>query len=296
MIESADDIIDTPAGSADAVDQLRSTAERLAGGLNLLRWAVIALLANQILNHLALVAVTWLRSRAAGDDPQSTAGAWILLAVGMVHWLVWPLALLGFLKAVRAVGARVARILIGATIVCFTLNFVSVQLHDFAAFLRDGYAVEFMTESQVFWYAVGAIMALLELAAIFACAHFARLANDVFSGGLIRRGHVSGLLWTGVALLVLSLGAWTVWLLVGQDPAEAADPAADSVSSMVVGSAIVILLVAWQCWLLVELWLARRWLMLFIRYDRCPRCGCQVLPVEGCPKCGLGRGAARGVP
>jgi hypothetical protein len=289
MIESADDSIDTPARSADAVDQLRSTAERLAGGLNLLRWALIALLASRILNHLALVAVTLLRFRAAGDEPQSTAGAWILVAVGMVHWLAWPLALLGFLKAVRAIGARVARILIAATIVCFVMELVSVPLHDFAAFLRDGYAVEFMPESQVFWFAVGAIMALLDLAALFACARLVYAANKAFAGGVIPRGHVSGLLWTGVVLLVLGMGSWAVWLLVGQDPGEVTDPAADSVLFMVVGSAIVILLVAWQCWLLVEVWLARRRLMLFIRYDRCPRCGCQVLPVEGCPRCGLGR-------
>jgi hypothetical protein len=289
MSAPAEDSITAPRTSTQELDQLRSTALRLASGLNLLRCALILLLAGWVLDHLAwkVVSFLWFHRESAHGD--LAGSAWIILAGGMVQWPVWPLALLGFLKLRQAVGARIAPLVVAATIACFVLKLVSVPLHDVAAFLRLRHAVEIMPESEVFWYAESVITTLLELAALFMCARLAHAANEVFGGGVIRRSHVSGLLWTGVGLVALTTGSWIAWQYIGPDPSEAVDPEADSLIYLAVWSVPFFLFVVWQCWLLVAAWLARRRLMLFIRYDRCPRCGCQVLSVEGCPKCGLGR-------
>jgi len=297
MIESADDIIDTPARSADAVDQLRSTAERLAGGLNLLRWAMIICLAGELIGF----AGNWLLDMTM--SPGRSGWVWGRFAFSVTGWAVWPLALMGMLRILRARDWSLPRWLVIAIVFYFAAACAWAPIRPVWVLVASiGIGDGVLSFIRPWVTAAGLILSLVCFAVLFAGYHLARAVDEHFNRSLISDRRRRWLLWSGFVLHSLGLLWWVAWLVWGAARSlyVASDHQYDLYLVLVTAQWLTAGLpfYAWLVWLLIEAVRIGRKLKRFVKLNRCPNCGYDLREriTEGCPECGWGRGPARGVP
>lgn len=299
MIESADDSIDTPAGSADAVDQLRSTAERLAGGLNLLRWAMIVCLAS----GLIMIAGSMLMARTL--NPGGRGWAWAELCLSAAKWPVWPLAFLGLQRILRARDWATPRWLVIIMLVYFAALCVWTPSAPVRTFLwRLGVPYGGIPLPGPLLMAIGTLLSLAYFAVLFAAYHLVGVVDVFFDRSLISVRRRRWLLWPGVVLHGLAVIWWLLWLWLTYDESSplygSPERQVDVRFILLTAQRLMVGLpfFAWLIWLLVEAVRIGRKLKHFVKLNRCPNCGYDLREriAEGCPECGWGRGPARGVP
>jgi hypothetical protein len=129
MTGPAEDSIIAPEATAQGIDQLRSTAGDVAVGLNLLRWALMLVLAS----GLVMIVGSMLMARTL--SPGGTGWAWCELCLSAVKWPAWPLALIGLQRVLRARDWTMPRWLVIIMLVYFAALCIWTPLGPVRTFL-----------------------------------------------------------------------------------------------------------------------------------------------------------------
>jgi hypothetical protein len=267
--------------------ELQLTADRVASGLNLLRWALIASLASGIVKFVGSILIS-------GVWPLNYASrAWVLLVLGTVGWIVAPLALLGVLRILRVRSWPVRRWLVISLVVYFAADSIwtpAASAHRTFYLLNPLHSVRPVLDAVS--TVIALLMSLLHFAMLFAAFHLAGAVDACFDQSLISARHRRWLLWAGLALHGLMLAWWAVWMI--WDPLTRLENMGyDDVTSGMIIATIPVLLVslpytAWLIWLLVVALRIARKLKRFAKRNRCPRCDYYLHDAveRGCPECG----------
>jgi len=292
MSESADERSEVVAESTGGFVELRSNAERLAGGLDLLRWAMITMLASWLLVVVGRALMVEILS------PGSGGWAWSIFALEVTGWVIAPLALMGVVRILRVRRWSVQRWLVIVLIAYFAAECISTPLWS-VYWLVSVTEVGGMVQEYIGVASTMSIvlLSLVYFAVLFAGCDLARAADAYFDRSLISEHHRRWLLWVGVMLHSVALA----WWLVGRiwDPA-ALIAGGDEIMYEMLAAVLRMLFVAlphfaWFIWLLVVAFRIGKKLKRFVKLDRCPRCDYDVrgqLPGpgvalgRGCPECG----------
>ncbi|MDY7109168.1 MAG: hypothetical protein SYC29_11090 [Planctomycetota bacterium] len=288
MSEAGGNSNDAPPTSAGEPTELQSTADRVASGVNLLRWALITVFAVNVVSFAGGFVVSAL-------IPDVVGFVWSTFAVRIIAWATAPLALLGVLRILRAGDWPVSRWLLLSPVVYFAADSVLTPANSVHTLLwRLDIEGGVMPAVDVGLTIISGLLSLLYFAVLFAGFHLAGAVDGRFGGSLISARHRTWLLWVGIVLQCIMLTWWAVlrfWdpvaLAVGDD-----DITYGAVTSLLSGLLVLLPGLAWLIWLFVVASRIRRKLDRFAKRSRCPRCDYYLhdRTDAGCPECGWMRG------
>lgn len=291
MTQSADENGETLTESNGSIADLRSSAERLASGLKLLRWAMITWFATGLLN---LAAPTLITALAASSE---IGFAWGLFAFEVPGWAIAPLSLIGVLAILGVRQWSVPRWLAIVLVAYLASDCVWSPMRSVYVALRWlNIDASVIPSIDVVVTVVGVLLSLMYFAALFAGFHLADSVDKYLGRSLISELHLRWLLWLAVVLHGVKLAWWgfnRVWDLM---TILRETGYSDLVAKLVIAGLYVLLVglphLAWFGWVFVLTIRIGRKLKRLLKLNRCPRCDYDLRNrlADGCPECGWWRG------